>query len=180
MLRSLKLFGCLLLLCAGSQPLFAYSLLGPIPAPGTGADGYQDGVIGYAENFTFGGEAFNGIDIGTPKNIGEGFRWNTPVVYYTFDAKFYGYFGSNGVTAVEQAIGILNAVPPLSTLSADLSEYPLRAKRMNYLAATLGLLDLKSETLALLVEELGLAQPERYVWTLRNRYVEPGLACRRY
>ena len=38
-----------------------------------------------------------------PKNIGEEYRRNTPVMYYTFDANFLDYFGSNGVAAVDSA-----------------------------------------------------------------------------
>src|ERR1039458_6689248 len=39
-------------------------------------------------------------------------------------------------------------------------------------------LDLKSTTLHLLVEQLGLTEPERYTWTLHDRYTAPGpLPC---
>ena len=165
MLRSLKLFGCLFLLCVGSRTASAYSLLGP--APTGAADAYQVPQIAY----------MLAGDVGTPKNLSEGYRWNTPVVYYAFDQTFLDYFGSNGVNAVEQAISTLNALPPLSSLSSGLTEYPLRVVRENYLATTLGLDDLKSWTLELLVEELGLAQPQRFVWTLRNRYAPPPASC---
>ena len=46
-------------------------------------------------------------DIGAPKNLGEEYRYNTPVLYYAFDQSFLDYFGSNGVRAVEQALAIL-------------------------------------------------------------------------
>ena len=39
-------------------------------------------------------------DIGGPMNIGEGYRWNVPVITYGFDHSFTSYFGSNGVAAV--------------------------------------------------------------------------------
>jgi len=42
-----------------------------------------------------------------------------------------------------------------------------------------GLLDLKSHAMGMVIEELGWAEPERYVWTLRGRdfvCVEPWTA----
>src|SRR6266404_4804702 len=55
-------------------------------------------------------------DIGGPMDIGEGYRWNVPVVTYGFDQSFVDYFGSNGVAAVESAIQVLNDLPPASTI----------------------------------------------------------------
>ena len=37
-----------------------------------------------------------------PKNLSEEYRRNVPVMYYSFDANFLEYFGSNGVYAVER------------------------------------------------------------------------------
>src|SRR5690349_10966409 len=31
-----------------------------------------------------------------------------------------------------------------------------------------------------MVEELGLAEPDRYTWTLHNRFLPPGLQCPQY
>jgi hypothetical protein len=141
----------------------AFALIGPLTAPGV--DGtYQVPQIGYR---------LPG-DVGTPRNLGEEYRWNTPDLYYAFDQNFLDYFGSNGVVAVEQAISILNHLTNFSNLSPELSEYPLEATAENYRAGALFLLDLKSTALALFVEQLGLAEPERYVWTLRNRAVGQG------
>src|SRR5580658_6978709 len=47
-------------------------------------------------------------DIGGPMDIGNGYRWNVPVVTYGFDKSFLDFFGTNGVAAVEAAIQILN------------------------------------------------------------------------
>ena len=52
-------------------------------------------------------------DIGGPMNLGQEYRWNVPVLAYAFDQSFLDYFGSNGVAAVESAIGILNSLPPV-------------------------------------------------------------------
>ena len=71
----------------------------------------------------------------------------------------------------KKAVAILNGLPAMSDLSADLREFPTEAKRLNYRASALGIIDLKSMALGILVEELGLACPERYTWTLRDRRV---------
>jgi hypothetical protein len=99
-------------------------------------------------------------------NIGEGYRWNVPVITFGFERSFLDYFGSNGVVAVEAAMQILNQVPPASQI--NLQNYPAQAWRMNYRAQALGLLDLKSSALSLMLEQMGLATPERYTYCLRD------------
>ena len=163
MLRIFKSF-CWSAFLAGVVPsALAFSLLGPPP----GGDAYQVPEIGY----------FLPGDIGGPKNIGEEYRWNTPILNYAFDANFLNYFGSNGVVAVEQAIAIMNSVSNLSSYSASMADQPLEATRFNYQAQALSLLDLKTSALSWMVEELGLANPVRYTWTLRSRDPIAGLTC---
>jgi len=155
------------------QSAGAYSLGGPIgndPKPNGVAQGdaWQQGVIGY------------GLagDLNAPKNIGEGYRRNTKVMYYAFDANFLGFFGSNGVTAVDNSFVILNGTftnnptgitHGLDGYSATLSEFPIESRHINYQAQALGLYDLKSVTLGAMMEQLGLADPVRYAWTLHDR-----------
>jgi len=141
----------------------AFSLLGPVN------EAWQVPNIGY--------NLANNADIGAPKNLGEEYRWNLPVVYYAFDASFLDYFGSNGVAAVEQAIAVFNSLSNVSSYSQDLSEFPLEVSRVNYRAQALSLLDLKSVAMHLILEELGLAEPVRWTWCLRDRYTQPGLSC---
>ncbi len=105
-------------------------------------------------------------DIGGPMDIGNGYRWNVPIVTYGFDQSFMDFFGTNGVAAVESAIQILNELPHASQVV--LTNYPLDSKRINYNAVIQSLFDLKSEALALLIEHLGLAQPARYRSTLKH------------
>lgn len=105
-------------------------------------------------------------DIGGPMNLGAEFRWNVPVLTYSFDQSFLDYFGSNGVFAVEQAIQILNDLPPASQL--DPTNYPPEATRWNYQAQALNLTDVKSKTLAVLLEQLGLAQPTRHTYAVHD------------
>ena len=132
----------------------AFSLLGPVDAA------YQTAAIGYNPINT---------DIGGPMSLGEEYRWNLKVIYYGFDPSFVNYFGKKGMDEVNKAIAILNALPPMSALSSNLAEYPTDTRRVNSTASALGLWDLKSIALAFLLEEMGLASPERYVWTLRDR-----------
>ena len=71
-------------------------------------------------------------------------------------------------------MSILNNLTNVSSYSQSLSEFPLAATRENPTATALSLVDLKSTTLHLMLEQLGLAEPERYTWTLHNRVVGPG------
>ncbi len=132
---------------------WGFALLGPFDTT------FQTVAIGY------------GIDgdIGGPMNLSEGYRWNVKTIYYGFDPSFMHYFGLPGSNAVVQALETFNKLPAMSKLSRTLSEYPTDTTRINYRAASLGILDLKSHVLAIMLEELGLASPERYVWTLRSR-----------
>jgi hypothetical protein len=165
MLRFAKTFGCLALLAFGGQLASGYALLGP---NANEPDTWQIPDIGYM---------LGGRDIGAPKNIGEEYRWNTPVIYYGFDQSFLDYFGSNGVWAVEQAAAVINGLTNFSKYSANLSEVPLETRRSNFRAKALQLVDLKTWALYFMVEELGLTEPDRYTWTLRSRETQPGLSC---
>jgi hypothetical protein len=170
--RLLQFIAVLMCLLA-SQPLRAFSLLGPVqPFPGNEA--WQTALLGYNPlNF----------DIGAPKNLGEEYRWNVPVITYAFDPSFLTYFGNEGVAAVDAAFGILNSLPDLTSLSTNLSEYPLLdpttgasttfrdSRRINLRAEADNLVDMKSVALGLIVEELGLASPERWTWAIRDRRV---------
>ena len=151
-------FGATLLMLA-MQDAWAqsgFSLLGPT---GNGGDGYQTGQLGYP---------LPG-DIGSAKNIGEGYRRNTPVLYYSCPANFSTYFGSNGVAAVDSAFAIMNSLSNVDSYSQSLSEFPDYSLHVNYMAQSLALTDLKSITLGLVFEEMGLADPIQYTWTLRDR-----------
>jgi hypothetical protein len=99
-------------------------------------------------------------------DIGQGYRWNVPVVTYGFDKNFLDYFGSNGVAAVEGAIQIINDLPPASQMV--LTNYPLEIIRFNYTAQALGLYDLKTATVPVLLEQMGLAPPMHNVFDLRH------------
>jgi hypothetical protein len=163
--------GCLIVTLQSAR---AFSLAGPV---GNGGDSWQILIIGYGPP----------RDAVAPKNLGEEYRWNIPVLNYAYDQNFLDYFGSNGVAAVDQAFAILNntftngpsaVTHGLDGYSRDLSEFPLESKSVNYLAQALSLSDIKSLTLEIMTQELGLADPEFYVWTLRAReHIAPGPNC---
>src|ERR1035437_5593125 len=77
-------------------------------------------------------------------------------------------------TAADGAFAIMNSLTNVTSYSRDLSEFPLNSQQFNYQAQSLFLMDVKSETLHLLVEQMGLAAPERFSWTLAERDVPPG------
>jgi len=159
-MRFVKTIGCLGALVFALQSAHGFSLMGPV-------EPWQVPVIGY--NLPF--------DIGGPHNLGEEFRWNTPYIYYAYDQNFLDYFGTNGVKAIDEGLAILNGLTNFSKYSADLSEFPLESQRINNLAQALHLIDLKSATLNLVLEELGLTDVDRYTWTIRTRDTQPGLSC---
>jgi hypothetical protein len=161
MLRIAKTVGALALMALGLQSASGFSLLGP------DNQSWQTPEIGY--NLPG--------DIGTPHNLGEEFRWNTPTNYYAFDQNFLDFFGSNGVWAVEQAVAVINNLKNFSQYSPELTEVPLETRRINYRAQQLHLMDLKSATMGLMLEELGLADSQRYIWTLRTRTCASCPAC---
>ncbi len=180
----IKSFLCFSLLVFASQGAWAFSLVGPLPAysgvPSGFGDFWEINQIGFnpLANSSAPPYILDPLLVG-PKNLGEEYRRNTPVMYYACDASFLNYFGSNGMAAVDGAFNMLNNVftnnPTGLTNGLDgydtaLSAIPLQALSLNYQAFGAGLLDLKSETLAMLMEQLGLADAIRYTWVIHNRY----------
>ncbi|MEY2408062.1 MAG: hypothetical protein QOF48_732 [Verrucomicrobiota bacterium] len=119
-------------------------------------------------------------DIGGPMTLSEGFRWNVPVIYYSFDPSFVAYFGSNGMAAVDQAMKIFNDLPKFSEITNDDSSLYIGGEVVptdsrgpqNFGLNVAGVRDLKSQAMGLVIEELGLAEPTRWTWALRGRNVE--------
>jgi hypothetical protein len=175
-----KLLWIGLLMTAAFQAAWGFALWGPNPPSAASPDGWEQEIIGYqlpyTESLAFGGHV-SLQDVGSPKNIGEEYRRNTRVLYYAYDPNFVGFFGSNGVAAADSAFAIMNSLTNVDSYSTALTEFPLEAEHINFTAQSLGLTDLKSITLHLLVEQLGLSQPERFTWTLHNRFLPPGGTC---
>ena len=194
MRQTIKKFLWVVGLVFSLQSSWAFSLLGPSAAytttalPATFGDLWQAAVIGFNPFPAYNGAppylGADGLATG-PKNIGEEYRWSTPVIYYSFDQNFADFFGADGEQAVDQAMAVLNSAftnnpqtgqyltNGVDGFSPGLLEYPLQSQSQNYRATALGLLDLKSQTLAVMMEQLGLADAIRYTWVLHNRYNVP-------
>lgn len=150
--RKLVIFGFAVGLAVKAS---AFSLMGPVAS-------WQTAGIGY--NL--------GADVGGPMNLFEDYRVTVPLLTYGYDATFLNYFGSNGVAAVQAAMDIMNSVPAASAMSAGLTEFPQQAKGpVNATAASLLILDLKSVVLSTMMGQLGVASPERWTYSLRDRVV---------
>lgn len=167
----------------GLQTALAFSLLGPDASysPVPQGDLWQIVDIGYNPLPVANVPPYLVDELNAgPKNLGEGYRRNTPVMYYAFDPSFSDWFGANGEDAVQQAFDILNTFFTNSIANGVdgynpyLTEFPLDSRTENPTAYALGLLDVKSETLSLLLEQLGLTDAIRYTWTLHNRTTLPG------
>lgn len=152
---------------------WGYALEGPV---GNGGDAWQVPADGFGPP----------RDTVAPKNIGEGYRRNVPVLYYGCDATFLDYFGTEGQVAVDKVFAVLNnvftnnptgATTGLDGYSTALSEFPLESQHINYQAQALGLFDLKSVTLGLMMGQLGLADPTMYVWNIHDWYHVGPVAC---
>ncbi len=163
------------LLLLWSVAAHAFSLLGPFdPA-------YQTPELNYGSTRSvFGGVDGPGGDVGGPMNLGEEYRTGSPVLVYGFDSTFVDFFGDAGVAAVESAVAILNNLPTVPNMSTNLSEYPLSSTHFNQVAAQLKILDVKSMSLSLLLQAMGLAAPERFTWTLRERVPIPNTDPQQY
>lgn len=156
MLRSLFAMLVAAVLLTPVHQAKAFSILGSKATWMTGSIGYQAG------------------ETGGPMYIGDGYRWNVPVLTYAFDDSFLTYFGSNGVAAIESAIKVLNSVTNADAMSDDLAEYPTYTLRHNNSASALGLIDVKTLALSYLLERIGVGAPERWVWSLRQFWTDPG------
>ncbi|HEY1786664.1 MAG TPA: hypothetical protein VGJ73_00845 [Verrucomicrobiae bacterium] len=163
---------CLALLAVSWQRARGFALLGTPTVTGTG-DAWQTPVIGY--NLPG--------DIGTPKDFNQAYRRNLPIMYYGCDPNFATWFGPQGEQSLDAAFNILNntftnnGAAGLDGYSTNLVEFPFDSQSINYTAEALGLTDLKSTVLYEMMEQMGLAEPERYVWTLHTRFLPPGGTC---
>jgi hypothetical protein len=168
MLRFTKKIAWLMLalLCAGVQPIWAFSLKGPPVG----------GVAGNPDNYQVPALFYNlATDLGAPKQEGQEFRRVTPILYIACDDTFKGFFGDRGIAEVDKAFAILNNVTNVSRYTESLVEFPEEAQLVNLRASALSLTDLKSVVLGGMMEQFGLYYPTRAVWVIRQR--TQGVPC---
>ena len=151
--------------------VYAFVLLGPVdPAEQTLAFGGTPVVSANISD-----------ELGGPKQLDEFYRWNTPDLTYGFDQSFVQFFGQEGINAVDEAMRAINDFfLPEDGSYAGVSSLNL-AKHgfgrnfntawLNATAANENLIDLKSLTLGMMVNYLGLGNPYRYAFTATNSLV---------
>ena len=157
----IKTFLCVALLVIGWQRAWSFSLEGPSLGP----DAYQTEDLGYN---------LGGYDVGAPKNIGQGYRRNVPIIYYGYDQAFLTFFGSNGTAAVDSAFAVMNTLTNADSI--QVSQFPFHSQE-NYGASADLLSDVKSFTMGEIMQQIGLSEPVRYVWTLHDRFLPAGATC---
>src|ERR1700722_15019176 len=148
MRRILITFLCVMMPAIAAQQAWSFSLLGPSDPPD---NTWQVKAWGYNVPG----------DVGGPKAVGQGFRRNSPYLYYTYDQSFLDYFDpgygeTDGVAAVDSAFAVFNALTNADNL--QLSQFPFNSQQ-SFDASALGLTDLKSVTMAIIMEQLGLTAP---------------------
>jgi hypothetical protein len=171
MLRHSKNLIALALGMMAAQAASAFSLLGPLESWQTAALSYgtrywySPNVVTYQGFPTVPGNVPYTEPCGT-KDRFAGSRLNVPIITYGFDYTFLQYYGIAGMKAVDAAFAILNKLPPVSSTSADLSEFITEGnQQINYTARALSMLDLKSTVLQMMIQHMGLLG-ETHVWDL--------------
>jgi hypothetical protein len=167
MLRSVKNIFWLLATVVGAQSALGFALIGPTDVAGT-ADSFETADIAYN---------VGAAEHGTPKSLHDEYRRNTPIIYYAADQSFIQYFrgtnGDEGLRELDKAFAMYNSVGKVSQLNVD--DYPEDSRRPNFQAQAIGLMDLKSEVMGLMSEQVGLFQPSRWVWMLSLRQQIPNV-----
>ena len=117
-------------------------------------------------------------DLGGPKELKHFFRWNNPYLTYTFDQSFVRYFGLEGMDAMHDAFRVVNdffipadgSYKGVSSMDfardGFLSNY--NTTWVNTTAQNAQIIDIKSLTLGMLVNHLGVGNPHRYAYTVRG------------
>jgi len=103
------------------------------------------------------------------------------VLYYACDANFLGFFGS---TVWWPSIRLLHPHSSLTNVDAystPLTEFPLDSTSINYSADRLGVTDLERFHLheCDVMQELGLADPIRYVGRCKSAGIQSAACCKR-
>ncbi|MDG2213208.1 MAG: hypothetical protein P8M70_05225, partial [Verrucomicrobiota bacterium] len=179
------------------QSAYAFILMGPIDANENTLDGRMiphwpgpDGILNTPDDVIqdlMNGGPFTGVassnmkdDMGGPKHINEFYRWNTPHLVYGFDREFVRFFGEEGIKAVNDAMRVLNDFfEPEDGQYSGVSELDLMRHGfkgnystywLNVTAKNENLMDIKSLTLGMMVNYLGLGNPYRQMFTATNAW----------
>lgn len=179
MARKLTVWIVLLGLLGLVQFAKAFSLIGIAPAAGSGY--YSFTVPAVTDQFGAGvvrtqAEYVNMVDpMGFPVDIKEFYRWNYPYLTYSFDASFVQFFGEAGMTAVHNAMSVLNDFFSNETRSGIsrmnlYEEYDglFKTWKFNPTANATSVTDIKSLVLGLMVNHLGLGNPHKHCFVIQD------------
>jgi len=175
-----------LLLCSGIKGS-AFVLIGPNAPVGFVPANYYSfaNANGFPQQLTVtppGGDVSQGFlnhtdPMGWPVPVKEFYRWNWPELSYAFDSTFIRYFGHNGMQAVQNAFEVLNdyfepqdgSYSGVSSLDL-VREYDKHFSTWKYNpSANAGnVYDMETIVLGLLVNHLGLGNPHRHCYTIRD------------
>jgi hypothetical protein len=98
--------------------------------------------------------------------LGEEYRHNVRTLTYGFTPEFMDWFGNTAAQEIEEVIEYFNSLGDLTVV--DPNSFPLNSTRFNASAYQLNLVDVKSVAFFLVTEFLGLTDPSRFVFTLRE------------
>ncbi|MDP7012137.1 MAG: hypothetical protein QF685_12245 [Verrucomicrobiota bacterium] len=175
----------MLLLCSGIKGS-AFSLIGPNnPANFNAANYYTGGFAANAATST----PLNGVveqgflnhmdPMGWPVPIKQFYRWNWPELWYAFDSTFIRYFGQDGMQAVHNAFEVLgDYFEPQDKSYSGVSSMDLMKEfdqhfstwKINPSAVSENVYDMETMVLGLLVNHMGLGNPHRHCFTIRDIY----------
>jgi hypothetical protein len=115
-------------------------------------------------------------DLGGPKDLKQFYRWNNPFLTYTFDQSFVRYFGLEGMDAVHDAFRVVNdffipadgSYKGVSSMDFARDGYlsNFNTTWVNTTAQNGQIIDIKSLTLGMLVNHLGVGNPHRYAFSV--------------
>ncbi len=168
---------------AWEQPIIGYGLPGDVGTPKNLAEEYRrvTPVMYYASDATF----INYFGMAGLTNIDSAAAMMNGVMCGQTNMLLFLSSPTNGILSGninDPYTGSPLAVSATNTLDSytiNLADFPLESQQINYTAQAAGLTDLRSSTLMLLVEQMGLAEPERYAWTLHDRFLPSGGTCPR-
>ncbi len=113
--------------------------------------------------------------MGFPVDIKEFYRWNYPYLTYSFDAAFVQFFGEAGMTAVQNAMTVLNDFFSNETRHGVsrmnlYEEYDglFKTWKFNPSASAASVTDLQSLVLGLMVNHLGLGNPHKNCFVIQD------------
>jgi hypothetical protein len=164
-MKKLKMFVASVLLLWGGYSARGFVMIGPMLADELDS---ANPAVGY--NIT--------DDLGGPKELKTFFRWNTPYLTYSFDLSFVQYFGIEGMDAVHEAFRVVNDffIPEdQSYAGVSAMDFTRDGFRNNFNTAWVNttaqnqqVIDIKSLVLGMTINQLGVGNPHRYAFTIRN------------